>query len=214
MKQTVLATVLTVLLATGVVTAAAPPDRIHYQGVLRDSSDNPLDGSHDMVFRFFDAEVGGNEILIDTHNALGGLAVTVTGGLFGVDLGAGVVSDGSGPGTFTSLAEVFRDHSATWVSIEVSGEVLSPRVEVISAGYALNADHLDGMDSTSFLTSESDPEVGTVTKNAVPKWNTTSLVDGTIFDVGGEVGMAVKSTWIANIPSGPLSWTCLAKRPI
>ena len=162
MKPIVLTAVLTALLATSVVTAATPPDRIHYQGVLRDSADNPLDGTHDMVFRFFDADVAGNESLVDTHDALGGLAIAVSGGLFGVDLGAGAITDGSGPGTYSSLAEVFRDHGATWVSIEVNGEVVSPRVEVISTGYALNADHLDGMDSTAFLTSEADPQVGGV----------------------------------------------------
>ena len=38
---------------------AQPVDVINYQGVLRDSSDNPLEGSYDMVFRFHNAESGG-----------------------------------------------------------------------------------------------------------------------------------------------------------
>lgn len=33
--------------------AASPPERINYQGVLRDAAGNPADGSYPMVFRFY-----------------------------------------------------------------------------------------------------------------------------------------------------------------
>ncbi len=71
MSKTTKWTTAVLLLASlcGVALAATPPDRIHYQGVLRDAADVPLDGSHDMVFRFFDAAVVGNEILVDQHLA-------------------------------------------------------------------------------------------------------------------------------------------------
>jgi len=135
----------------GASLAAEPPSLVNYQGVLRDSSDVPLDGDQDMVFTFFSSDVGGDAILVDRHTAGDGNPVTVTGGLFGVALGGGIVVDGAGPGTFGSLAEVFRDYGEVWVRIEIGLEALSPRVRVISAGYALNADHLDGSDSTFFL---------------------------------------------------------------
>lgn len=135
--------------------AATPPDRIHYQGVLRDPAGNPLDGSHDMVFRFMSAETGGVEILVDAHEAAAGQAVLVDNGLLGVTLGAGVVTDGSGAGTYLSLAEVFRDYPQVWLAVEVNGEALTPRIPVLSAGYALNADHLDGSDSSFFLNTSS-----------------------------------------------------------
>jgi hypothetical protein len=119
--------------------AAIPPDAIHYQGVLRDAAGEPLDGTYDMVFRFWSAESGGEEILVDTHDAANGNPIAVDDGLLSVQLGQGVVSDGSGAGTYTSLTDVFRDYSEVWLAIEVNGEVLSPRVQVISAGHALNA---------------------------------------------------------------------------
>ena len=40
-------------LAIGLAGAASPPDLLNYQGVLRDASDNPLDGSYDMIFNFY-----------------------------------------------------------------------------------------------------------------------------------------------------------------
>ena len=49
---------------------------------MRNSSGDPLDGSYDMVFRFYDAETLGNLLLTDHH-----FAATVTGGLFNVHLG-------------------------------------------------------------------------------------------------------------------------------
>ncbi len=53
----------------GLLTAADHTDGhwVNFQGVLRDNSGNPQNGSFDMIFRFFDAAVGGNEILIDEH---------------------------------------------------------------------------------------------------------------------------------------------------
>src|SRR5215510_15093125 len=96
------------VVAPAAVRAAAPPASVNYQGVLRDQNDLPLTGTYDLVLRFMDAATGGNEILVDQHVAVNGNAVTVTGGLFNVVLGAGVVNDGSGPGTYTSLDAVFR----------------------------------------------------------------------------------------------------------
>ena len=80
---------LLVFLATtvvGMAQAMQPPDLINYQGVLRDAADKPLDGTFPMVFHFFDAETGGNEILVDSH-----ASVVVSGGLFNVQLGDGAV---------------------------------------------------------------------------------------------------------------------------
>src|SRR5262245_57556570 len=105
------------LAALGLLTAAAaatPPALLNYQGVLRDIADNPLTGSYDMTFRLFDASAAGNEILIDVHDTANSNAVSVDNGLFNVAIGGGIVSDGSGPGSYVNLGEVFRDHSSVW----------------------------------------------------------------------------------------------------
>src|SRR5262245_13577028 len=104
MKRLVLA-----ILCVSTVFAADPPTLVNYQGVLRDALDRPRAGTFDMTFRFFDAPTAGQEILVDAHTGGGGNAVTVTGGLFNVQLGGGTVSDGLGAGTYTSLDQVFRD---------------------------------------------------------------------------------------------------------
>lgn len=126
-------------LVTARILAATPPPLVNYQGVLRSSADAPLTGAYDMVFRFWDAATGGVEIMIDQHTAAGASAVTVAGGLFDVVLGGGTTTDGSGPGTYSSLDAVFRDHSAVWLEIAIAGETLTPRTRIHAAPYSLNA---------------------------------------------------------------------------
>ncbi len=129
------------LAAAGAVLAADPPALINYQGVLRGANDKPLDGTFDMVFAFYDAASAGNQILIDAHDAAHGSAITVAGGLFSVELGGGSVSDGSGPGTFTGLDQVFVALSNVFVKVRIGSETLAPRTRVVSSAYALNAGH-------------------------------------------------------------------------
>ena len=64
-------TALCLSVLAGASLAAEPPDLVNYQGVLRAADDAPLDGVHDMIFRFFSAEIGGDEILIDSHTFAG-----------------------------------------------------------------------------------------------------------------------------------------------
>lgn len=153
MKKTI--TVLLALISMAAsLFAAAPPDRMNFQGVLRNASNAPQNGTFDMVFQFYDAATLGNQILVDTHT--GGSAVTVTGGMFNVQLGSGVVTDGTGPGTYTTLTNMFRDFSSVFVEVHVASDTLAPRIEIASSGFALNAEHadlLDGLDSTAFATT-------------------------------------------------------------
>lgn len=139
--------------------AASPPGLLNYQGVLRDASDDPQDGDFDMVFRFYDADggaacVGGTLLLTDSHLAVGTGAVAVDGGLFSVQLGGGSIT----PGAASTTAEVFRDNAAVYLQVQVASEVLCPRMRVVAAGYALNADHLDGRTSADFLDTSATPQ--------------------------------------------------------
>lgn len=153
-----LAGILTVCVATsvgGFSLAAGTPSEINYQGILRDSSGLPLDGLHDMVFRFFDAETAGNEILVDAHEAVTANPVIVSGGMFNAALGGGTLADGLGPGVYTSLDAVLADHPDLWLAVQVNGEILAPRVRLLAAGYALNAASLQGKQALDFIDTSS-----------------------------------------------------------
>jgi hypothetical protein len=152
------ATLLAVLAALVPARAAAPVPLVNYQGVLRSPSGQPLDGDYDMVFRFMSAASGGDEILVDDWSQGVGGPVHVSKGLFNVTLGAGFPTDGSGPGTYPSLSQVFRDYAAVWLEVRVGAETLTPRTLVVSAASALNADHLDGKDSSQFIDTSASPQ--------------------------------------------------------
>lgn len=137
--------------AVALTFAASPPSLINYQGVLRDAEDKPLSGKYDMTFRFYDAATLGNEILVDSHTMGSGGMVKVEGGLFNVQLGSGTVTDGSGPGIYTSLDAVFRDFGEVHMAIQIGLETLSPRVRIVSSAYALNAGNLDGRAASDYI---------------------------------------------------------------
>ncbi|HSH05023.1 MAG TPA: hypothetical protein VLL52_21090 [Anaerolineae bacterium] len=96
----------------------APVDSaISYQGSLLDDQGNPSTGSYTMRFQLWDAELGGTSI----WNS-GNLMINVTDGIFN-----------------TNLAIDPADFNGTgyWLSIEVDGEMLTPRQELLPAPYAL-----------------------------------------------------------------------------
>ena len=137
--------------------AASPPARVNYQGSLRTNPGGvPENGNRDMIFHFFDMAAGGCEILRDIHT--GAASVTVTGGLFNVLLGSGSLSNPAvcpPNAPHTSLDQVFRGFSDVYLEVEVGPvggalETLSPRTQIVSAAYSLNADHLDGKNSGEF----------------------------------------------------------------
>lgn len=134
--------------------AHAVPDAVQYHGILRDASGAPVDGEVDAVFRLFDAETAGDEILRDSHLAANGQALAVDDGLFAARIGRGLVEDGAGPDVFDSLAAAFRLHPRLWLEVELAGETLAPRVEIVASGYALfseSADRLGTRSAADFL---------------------------------------------------------------
>jgi hypothetical protein len=149
-------------LSVGLAWAATPPALINYQGVLRDNANHPLTGTFDLVFAFYDAAAAGDQILVDSHTAAGANAVTVDGGLFAAQLGGGTVTDGTGPGAYTTLTQVFTDYPNVYVEVRVGAETLSPRTRVIAAAYALNAasaGSLNGQTSGFYLDTSSTRQI-------------------------------------------------------
>jgi hypothetical protein len=135
--------------------AAEPPDYVNYQGVLRDAAGQALDGDYEMEFHFYDSAFGGSRLLSDIHRSTEPVGpVTVSGGLFNAHLGGGTID----PGTHATLGEAFGDRDEVWLEVEIQqppgpGEVLSPRIRVIAAPYALNAGRLDGLHAGAFASS-------------------------------------------------------------
>ena len=148
--------------AAPVANGAEPPGLVGYQGVLRSADGAPLDGSYDMIFRFTDAPVGGTLLLTDLHT--GPDAVVVQRGLFTTLLGGGTLA----PGTESSLLDIFANHAPVYVEVQVGAETLTPRVQIVSTGFALNAGRFGGRLPDDYLDTSALGQIkqGVIVSNA------------------------------------------------
>ncbi|MFA4844584.1 MAG: hypothetical protein WC632_06525 [Candidatus Margulisiibacteriota bacterium] len=100
--------------------ALAVPQYLSYQGVLRDSGSNLITGTKAMTFRVYDAVTAGTKKFEMISSE-----VVVSGGLYNVMLG---------PIGFAELEKGPR-----WLEVEVGGEILTPRIELVTVAYAVSA---------------------------------------------------------------------------
>ncbi len=133
-----------IILAAAIALAALSPAQAQvpglmtFQGRLTDTSNNPLGGSHALVFRIFDAPAAGSQLWTETQPA-----VAVTNGVFSVYLG-----------TVTPLTpEVFAG-ATTYLEIVVDGTTLSPRERLVASPYAVSARQLQGRSFDFFVSTD------------------------------------------------------------
>lgn len=105
---------------------AGVPAKINFQGRLEESG-QAVNGSRSMIFTIYDAEIGGSVIWTSQPSN-----VTVTNGLFSVNLETGTISNIS--------TDTFK--GSRYIEVSIEGVILSPRQEIISAPYALVAQTL------------------------------------------------------------------------
>jgi hypothetical protein len=117
------------LVVTGLTAAAQVPRIISFQGRARDAQGNYPDGSRSVTIRVLDAETGGDVLFTETQT------VSFQKGAFAVLIG---LSQPSGIPT-----EVTFDRPL-WLDVAVQnfngGAPLSPRMRIVSAPSALNAE--------------------------------------------------------------------------
>lgn len=131
---------MSLLLASAVV--AGVPPQISYQGMLYDSSGEPVTGTHNLTFSLYNDPVGGDAIWQETQSGL-----QITNGLFSTYLGAVTPIDVS----------YFAD-SLCWLGISVDGQAeLAPRAQFFTVPFAYKVASIDGAIGGSVL---GDLEIG------------------------------------------------------
>jgi hypothetical protein len=124
---------LIVLLFIVQVGLAQIPQTISYQGVLTDTSGNPVsDDNYDFTFNLYEVATSGTAIWSETQSG-----VTVNNGIFNVILGS-----------VNPLNLPFD--KPYWLGITIdTGSELSPRIELTSTAYSLNTTNADSGDITA-----------------------------------------------------------------
>lgn len=145
----------------GVRTARAldPNGIVTYQGRILDGNGVPVaSASVNMVFKLVSDSVGTSCYWSDssaTCASATAMAVTLTDGLFSVNLG-----DTSAGFAAAIPNSVFGDDASVYLEVIIEGETLLPRKLITAAPYALNSQTLDGVDSTGFLSATGDTATG------------------------------------------------------
>jgi hypothetical protein len=125
-----------VILIWASVTGAEIPRKFNYQGRLTDSATgDPLAGPQDVTFRIYDQASNGSLLWSEEQTLLPDATGVVAAILGSVDL-IDVEFDGS-----------------IWLEVEVAGEILMPRREIVSVPFALRAGSADEADSAAHATS-------------------------------------------------------------
>jgi hypothetical protein len=126
------------------------PKKINYQGLLVDSeTQEPLAGLHSLVFRIYDLRTGGvarwTESRVETVDSLGVISLVL--------------------GSLTPINIAFSD--SMWLEVQVDGQVLSPRRQMVSvpfAYHAANSDSLGGRSPAHYIGRD---EVGVISSDMI-----------------------------------------------
>jgi hypothetical protein len=148
---------------------AQAPQKMSYQAVIRDASNN-LVTSHavGMRIRILQGSASGTVVYTETQTP-----TTNANGLVSIEIGGGagfdVINWTSGPYFFKTETDPTGGTNYT----------ISGTSKLLSVPYALHANTVE---------NEIDPKIGNNTTNYLPKWNGTALVKGSIFD-NGNIGI-------------------------
>ena len=103
--------------------AASTPLTLAHQGYLTDAEGEAVTDTVSITFRLWDQSQGGVELWSEIKS------VDVVRGAYSTILG------GENP-----IADVLRENSTLWLEMELEGETLTPRQQVVSAPFAVVAD--------------------------------------------------------------------------
>jgi hypothetical protein len=142
MKQGIAPAVASLLLvlSAGMTFAQGVPMIINYQGYLL-SDGQPYSAENvQIMFSIYGVSTGGTSLWTETQ------AVTVTDGFYNALLGSQI-----------SFPDGLFSGDDRYLGIKVgSEEEMIPRIRIASVGFAINADMVDGLDASAFLSIDSD----------------------------------------------------------
>lgn len=148
---------------------AEVPKTIQYQGRLTELDGSSLTGPHQLTVRLYDSETGGVKLWEEQHSLL---LKKDDRGIFSVLLGSHVPFEGS-----------ITFNTPLWLTIHVDGgEEFLPRQFLSAVSYAINADQLDGLDSTQLVSLDSTGALAVMSGANLINLNAANLTSGTIPD--------------------------------
>lgn len=122
-------------------TPISPNRQLSFQGRLENSSGTPITSATDMVFKLFTASSGGTELY-----STGTCSIDPdTDGVFSTQIGSTCGS--------AITSSVFTENADVWLEVTIGAETLSPRQQIATVAYALNAETLQGFPLSSTVSA-------------------------------------------------------------
>ena len=168
------------------------PAKMNFQGRLTNNAGNILpNGTYNMRYRIFNTASAGTALWTETRLVSASAGVTVTNGLFSVQLGdvtpipASLFTQNT-QGTLYFEIELPTPATATTTSPAWTEGAMSPRNQLASSAYAFNSETLDGLDSEAFARIGSDNSYsGVNTFNGITNFgNVTNFADDVVVSGG------------------------------
>jgi hypothetical protein len=193
-KPTTMKRLLTLLFSLAIVITvhAQVPGTLSYQGILVNSSGEPVnDGVHSVQFKFYDALTGG-ALVDDTAPII----VTTYKGLFTTTIGSG--ETGNEALTSDVMNAAYLGNKAIFVEIVADGTTLSPRVRLTSTINAFHAHNANN--ATNASTMPASGLTGSANlPNTVLDIDLQDLADGVLsVERGGTGATAITGVFIGN----------------
>jgi hypothetical protein len=162
-------------LAVAGIAWTAIPEKINYQGRLVDSGTGlPLPGTYPAVFKIYNDSTDGTLLWSETTSV-----TADSNGVFTALLGS-----------VTPITISFD--VATYLQVEIDGETLTPRRELVSSPYAfnsMNAENLNGLPASDYATGDDLGTVGTINDPSNPvDWSQLKNVPAGFADGADDVG--------------------------
>ena len=157
------------LLSIGMVALAGdPPNKLNYQGILSNSTGQPITGSVTVTFSLYDVLTGGTAKWSEQQSV-----TLANDGRFSVVLGSITPIT---PGLFTGT---------TYIGVKVGSDAEMPRQQLTSVAYALNANT-----ATTAITAQKSLDTVQIPKGVIVMWSGSlatiptgwALCDGELHD--------------------------------
>lgn len=122
-------------------TPVTPNRQLSFQGRLENSGGTPITAATNFVFKLFTASSGGTELYTS-----GTCSITPDAdGVFNTQIGSTCGS--------AIASTVFTENANVWLEVTVGAETLSPRQQIATVAYALNAETLQGFPLSSTVSA-------------------------------------------------------------
>jgi len=166
--------------ANNAYAATTLPTMMNFQGRVTNNSGSILsNGTYNMRFKIWTASSGGSQVWSEDRLVSASQGVTVTNGMFSVQLGSVTTLPAS---VFASNSLYFEVElptpaTATGSSPSWTEGAMTPRNQLLPSAYAYNSETLDGLDSAAFA------QIGA----------TNAFTGANSFDVSSATALQVKS---------------------